>query len=67
MLQQSARGLEVAAQLVHFGAGLGIFGAHFFHQAAKFTDLILQFTHGAGGLTRRRGRGRLLRPDECAA
>jgi hypothetical protein len=45
--------LQVLAQLVHLGAGLGIFGAHLIHQTPEFTDLLLQITDGAGGLAGR--------------
>jgi hypothetical protein len=63
-LQQRARGFQVVAQLVHLGAGLGILGAHLFHQTAKLADLILQATYRANRFVRcrrGRGRGRLLR------
>ena len=64
--QQRARGLQVVAQLVHLGAGLGIFGAHFFHQAAQLSDLILQITNRAGSFTGRgRRRGRFLGAAQC--
>ena len=64
--QQRARGLQVMAQLVHLGAGLGIFGAHFFHQAAQLSDLILQITNRAGSFTGRgRRRGRFLGAAQC--
>ena len=53
--QQRARGFQVLTQLVHFSAGLGIFGAHLVHQTSKLTDLILQVTHRACALPRRRG------------
>ncbi len=53
-LQQRARGLQVLAQLVHLGAGLGIFGAHLVHQASKLADLILQVTNRACRFPRRR-------------
>jgi hypothetical protein len=52
--------LQILAQLVHLGAGFGIFGAHLFHQGSKLTDLILQVTNHACSFTRRGGA--FLRP-----
>jgi hypothetical protein len=65
LLEQSARSLQVLAQLVHLGAGLRIFCAHLIHHFAKFADLILQVPDVVGGCSRRGGGSRcrrLLRP-----
>jgi hypothetical protein len=44
-LQQCTGGLQVLAQLLHFGAGLRVLHAHLLHHGPQFTYLILQFAN----------------------